>query len=124
MLSVTMDEKNSIAIFEPDGVLTKSDFESAKHLIDPFIEARGHLNGLIIYTQSFPGWDSFAALTGHLEFVKAHHKKIAHVALVTDSSLGNFAESVASHFINAEIKAFAYTEIEQAKSWSIEASGK
>jgi len=77
---------------------------------------------LLPSTSSFPGWDSFAALSGHLEFVKQHHKKIAHIALVTDSMLGNFAESIASHFINAEIKSFSYADIEQAKLWIIEAS--
>ncbi len=122
MLSVSIDEQNSIAIFEPDGALSKSDFDSARRIIDPYIEANGQLDGLIIYTEFFPGWDSFAALTRHLEFVKAHHKKIAHVALVTDSGVSNFAESIAGHFVNAEIKSFAYADIEQAKAWIIESS--
>jgi hypothetical protein len=122
MLSVNIDAINGIAIVEPHAALSKTDFEQAKKIIDPYIEANGQLNGLIIYTQSFPGWDSFAALSGHLEFVKEHHKKIAHVALVTDSMLGNFAESIASHFINADIESFPYADFEQAKLWIIEAS--
>lgn len=122
MLSVSIDEENSIAVFEPDGALSKSDFDSARQIVDPYIEANGQLKGLIIYTQSFPGWDSFAALTRHLEFVKAHHKKIAHVALVTDSGLGNFGKSIASHFVNAQIQSFAYADIEQAKAWIIEST--
>lgn len=122
MLTVNIDEDTGIAIFEPDGALTENDFMAAKNLIDPYIEKQDHLNGLIIYTRSFPGWDSFAALSGHLEFVKEHHKKIAHIALVTDSMLGNFGESIASHFINAEIKSFAYADLEKAKSWITDAS--
>ena len=72
MLSVIIDETNGIAILEPDGPLSKNDFESATRIIDPYIEQNGQLNGLIIHTESFPGWDSFAALFSHLKFVKEH----------------------------------------------------
>ena len=117
MLSVTMDEENVIAILEPKGPLSKNDFESAARIIDPYIEDTNQLIGLIIHTKSFPGWDSFAALVSHLKFVKEHHKKILRVAVSTDSVVGGFAELVASHFINAEIKHFPYQELEQAKLW-------
>lgn len=117
MLSVEIDEINGIAILEPDGRLSKSDFETAAKQIDPFIERTGQLNGLIIHTKSFPGWDSFAALVSHFKFVKEHHKKITRVALSTDSVVGTFAESVASHFVNAQIKLFSFQELEQARNW-------
>lgn len=117
MLSVTIDKVNSIAILEPDGPLSESDFESATRIIDPYIEENGQLNGLIIHTESFPGWESFGALCSHLKFVKEHHKKISRVALSTDSAIGNFGEIIASHFVNAEIKLFSFQELEQAKDW-------
>ena len=117
MLSVEIDEVNGIAILEPDGPLSKNDFESATRIVDPYIEDNGHLNGLIIHTESFPGWESFASLCSHLKFVKEHHKKISRVAFSTDSAVGNFAQSIASHFVNAEIKLFPYQELEQAKDW-------
>ncbi len=117
MLSVEIDEVNGIAILEPDGALSKGDFELAAKIIDPYINKTGQLNGLIIHTKSFPGWDSFAALFSHLRFVKEHHRKISRVAISTDSMVGNFAEAVASHFVNAEIKLFSFQELEKAKSW-------
>jgi len=117
MLSVKIDEVNGIAILEPDGPLSKHDFESAVKIIDPYIEKTGQLRGLIIHTKSFPGWDSFAALSSHLRFVKDHHKKISRVAFSTDSVVGNFAEAVARHFVNAEIKLFSYQELEEARNW-------
>ena len=94
MLSVKIDEKNLVATLQPEGPLSASDFESAAKTIDPVIEKAGKLNGVIIYTKSFPGWDSFAALVSHLRFVKNHHEKVSHVAIVTDSPLGKFAEPV------------------------------
>ena len=117
MLSVEIDEKNGIAILEPDGPLSKNDFESAAKVIDPYIEKTDQLRGLIIHTESFPGWDSFAAFSSHLKFVKEHHKKISRVAISTDSAIGNFAEVVASHFVSAEIKRFSFQEFDQAKNW-------
>lgn len=119
MLSTKIDEANNIAILEPNGSLSKTDFESAVTIIDPYIEKIGQLNGLVIYTKSFPGWDSFAALFAHLRFVKNHHKKVSRVALVTDSVLGNFAEAIGGHFVNAEIKLFSYQNFEDAKLWII-----
>jgi hypothetical protein len=117
MLSVKIDEASGIAILEPEGALSKTDFQSAAAIIDPFIEKTGRLNGVIVHTASFPGWDSFAALLSHLTFVKDHHKKISRVALVTDSVIGNFAEAVVSHFINAKIMVFPFQELGKATLW-------
>jgi hypothetical protein len=117
MLSVEIDEALGVAILEPNGPLSKDDFKSATQAIDPYIEKTGSLNGLVIHTKAFPGWDSLTALSSHLRFVRDHHKQLARVAFATDSVVGSFAESVASHFVNAEIKHFAYQELEQAKHW-------
>jgi hypothetical protein len=34
----------------------------------------------MIYTKSFPGWESFGALVSHLKFVADHHQKIERIA--------------------------------------------
>ena len=117
MLSVEIDKINGVAILEPDGPLSKDDFVHAAKVIDPYIEKTDQFNGLLIHTKSFPGWESFAGLSSHLRFVQEHHKKVSRVALSTDSVIGNFAEAIASHFVNAEIKLFSYEELEQAKDW-------
>jgi hypothetical protein len=122
MLSVTIDETNEIALFEPNGALSESDFEAAVKVIDPWIERNGRLKGLIIHVESFPGWDSFGALSSHLKFVKGHHKNIGRVAFATDSAIGNVAEALAGHFVSAEIKLFPYTSLEQARAWASEGS--
>ena len=76
MLSITLDKEKAIVTLEPEGALRQEDFETAVKVIDPFIEARGKLSGVIIATESFPGWKDFAALTEHLKFIKNHHKKV------------------------------------------------
>lgn len=120
MLSVKIDAVNHIAMLEPHGALSKSDFESAVEIIDPHIESTGHLKGVIIHTKSFPGWDSFAALAAHLKFVKNHHRKVSCLAFVTDSVVGNIAESIGSHFVSAKVKLFPFSEMDKAKAWILE----
>ena len=117
MLKITMNETDGIAILEPDGALSKDDFTSACKIIDPYIEKAGKLNGIIIHVESFPGWDSFGALVTHLKFIKDHHTTVTHVALVTDSHIGSFAEHIAGHFVCAEIKGFHFREFDKATEW-------
>jgi len=117
MLNVTLNEKESIAILEPDSALCENDFKIAGEIIDPFIEAKGSLNGLIIYAESFPSWDSFSSLMTHLKFIKEHHKKVSHIAFVSNSFVGTFAEHITSHFVNAEVKNFDFDKLEEAKLW-------
>ena len=47
MLNVHLDEKESIAILEPNGALSEKDFELAADIIDPFIDKTGKLDGII-----------------------------------------------------------------------------
>jgi len=117
MLNVTLDEKSSIAVLEPHGALCEGDFKEVARVIDGYLQKKGKLKGLIIYTKSFPGWDSFSALTTHLKFINEHHKKISYLAFVTDSMVGELAQHIGSHFVNATIKTFAFDKLKEAKRW-------
>jgi len=117
MLRVDLKHKESIVILEPDGDLCISDFKRASAVIDPYILENGKLNGLIIHIESFPSWDGFSSLLEHLKFVNNHHEKISHVAFVTNSSLGKFAQNFMDYFISAEIKTFDFNDMQKAKDW-------
>jgi hypothetical protein len=54
-----------VLIVEPQAALEAADFERLVQAVDPFIEQAGGLNGLMIYSDSFPGWDDFQALGSH-----------------------------------------------------------
>ena len=116
-MKVTLDVASKIAILEPTSALSKDDFLEASEVINPFIEEYDRLNGLIIYTKDFPGWDSFAAFLTHMKFIKEHHKYIKKLAFVTDSFVGEMGEKVGSHFVSATIKNFDYDQLEEAKQW-------
>lgn len=117
MLNIELDRELAIVVLEPIGELTAHDFEAVGTVIDPYIEKHGKLNGLIINTKEFPGWDSFSTLLKHIKFVQEHEQKISHVAIVTDSYIADLAERIASHFISAKMKHFPYDEFTTAKSW-------
>jgi hypothetical protein len=102
---------------QPEGNLRIQDFEALSQAVDPFIEKKGELSGLIIVTRKFPGWAYFNGMLEHIKFVKSHHRKIAKVALVTDSKIADVAESLGKHFVKPSIKHFPFNDFESAKSW-------
>jgi hypothetical protein len=117
MMNVSMDKENSIAIIEPLDALSEKDFEYAKSIIDPYIEENKHLKAIVIYVESFPGWDSFVGFISHMKFINEHHKKVSYVVFVTDSTLVDMVEPITKHFVSAKVKVFAYDELESAKEW-------
>ena len=107
MLKIATDESAGLVELIPDGALSEADFKAVAKEVDPLIE-QGSLKGIMITTESFPGWDSFGALVGHFRFVRDHHEHLKRVALVTDSDLADVAEKLASHFVSAEIRHFPF----------------
>ena len=117
MLHTEFLQDDSILIVTPDGPLTSSDFDRLAMEVDPFIEEKNKINGLMIYVESFPGWNDFAALVSHLKFVKNHHQSIGRVATVTDSGFLSILPRVANHFVSAEVRHFDYQDKEDALNW-------
>lgn len=120
MLKIEIDQQHGIVVLEPTGPLSKTDFIEVAKIVDPFIAENGDLQGLIIHTKDFPGWDSFGALANHLKFVRDNHKNLSRVAVVTDSALGDFAEAIASHFVAAEIKHYPFGQLDSARRWILD----
>ena len=117
MIEHTLDTEHSILYVRPRSRLEQDDFEQLAKTVDPYIEEKGTLAGLIIQVTSFPGWESLGAMASHFRFVRDHHKHIKKIAVVTDSPIGNVAEHLASHFVAAEIRHFPAQELAAAKQW-------
>ena len=117
MLKHELMKEEGILVVMPEGALESGDFEQLSREVDPYIEETGRLKGLMIYTESFPGWDNLAALMSHIKFVKNHHQQIEKVAAVTDSGFLSVLPKVASHFVQAEIKHFPLDEKGAALRW-------
>ena len=117
MIEYNLDTEHSILHVQPKSAIEKDDFVKLANAVDPHIEATGGLAGLIIEAPAFPGWDSFGAMVTHFCFVRDHHKRVRRIAVVTDSSMGDVAERLASHFVSAEIRHFPAGQIEVARQW-------
>ena len=121
MLSHEFLEDMGILVVEPKGALESADFEALAKEVDPYIEAKGELHGLLIESKAFPGWKDFGSLVSHLRFIRNHHRHIKKVAAVTDSAFASIAPQVANHFVSAEVKHFAFRDREAAVAWLCEA---
>ena len=117
MILYELDENAGVLTVRPEGKLETRDFQALSEAIDPFIEEKGKLNGVIIVTERFPGWEDFDGMIEHMRFVRNHHRKIAKVAIVTDSKIADVAELLGKHFVKASIKHFPFNDLESAKSW-------
>jgi tRNA U38,U39,U40 pseudouridine synthase TruA len=117
MLKYELNRAESILIIMPGGPLESADFEKLVHDVDPYIEEKGELNGLMIYAKAFPGWDNFPGFLSHLRFVKNHYQKIKKIAAVTDGTFLSIMPQVADHFVQAEVRHFDYADKDAALNW-------
>lgn len=119
MISYELDENAGVLTVRPEGKLETQDFLTLSEVVDPFIEERGRMNGIIIVTEKFPGWEDFNGMIEHMKFVRNHHRKIAKVAIVTNSKVADVAKLLGKHFVKATIKHFPFKELELAKTWML-----
>ena len=117
MIKSELLKDEGILIVTPEGPLASSDFEMLTRKVDPYIEEQGGLNGLMIYTESFPGWQDFSSLISHLSFVREHERNIAKVAAVTDSGFLSIMPRIVDHFVQAEVRHFDYADKAKALAW-------
>jgi hypothetical protein len=117
MIRLQLLRDKGVVVVTPDGKLQASDFDRVAAQVDPIIEAKGKLNGVMIYTENFPGWADFAALVTHIRFVRDHHREVRRVAVVSDSNFLRIIPAVARHFVAAEVRHFPVAEKESALTW-------
>ena len=123
MLHHDLMTTDGILIITPHGALDAADFERLSEVVDPYIAEHGKLNGLMIYAESFPGWDDFAALIAHVKFVRGHVGNIRRVAAVSDSGILTILPRIAAHFVPAEVRHFEHRDREGALKWLRERTG-
>jgi len=117
MLKFELLRDRGILVLEPHGALSAKDFQSVAQVVDPFIQDKGTLEGLLIQAAAFPGWDSFAAFVGHIRFIHDHHRAISKVAVVTDSSMLTIAPKIVAHFAHPQFKVFQSGDMVDAMTW-------
>ena len=117
MLRHELLRDQGILLVRPQGPIQAGDFESVARAVDPYIEEKGKLRGVMIEAQAFPGWDSFAALLSHLRFVRDHHQRISKIAAVSDSTILSILPQLAKHFVKADVRHFNTNDRDAALAW-------
>jgi hypothetical protein len=111
-------DEAGVVVVEPDGPLRAEDFDELGRSLDPWILQRGKLNGVVVHTHSFPGWENVGAFLRHVRFVRDHRDKTRRLALAADTPISKIAPSIVGRFVDAEVKRFGYEQLEQAIAWA------
>jgi hypothetical protein len=107
-----------VMVVEVTHALRARDFDEMAAAADAWIDAHGHLQGLVIHARRFPGWENLGGLIRHVRFVRDHHRKIKRIALAADGELATLGPRIGEHFIQAEVKSFPYDALDAAIAWA------
>jgi hypothetical protein len=106
-----------ILIISPEGPLRSDDFVELARVVDEYITEHGALTGVMIYAESFPGWEDFGALISHFQFIKNNQGDIGKVAAVTDSQFLTIMPKIVDHFVSADVRHFDFDDRQAALDW-------
>lgn len=117
MLDYSIMKAEGILVLKPHAPLSEEDFDGLSATVDAYLADHPKLHGVLVHSRDFPGWKNFDGFTAHLHFVREHHRQVERVAIVTDSPIAGIAESLARHFIAAQVKHFPYADDATALRW-------
>ncbi|HEX4075818.1 MAG TPA: STAS/SEC14 domain-containing protein [Candidatus Acidoferrales bacterium] len=110
--------ESGVLVVEVKQALRAQDFEELSFAADEWIKEHGSLQGLVIHAREFPGWENFGSFLRHMRFVRDHHREVNRIAFAADSKLAGIAPVIAEIFTAAEVKSFAYDELDIAIAWA------
>jgi len=116
--SYRLIEERELLVVEPHGKLGVEAFEALAATVDPWIDSGHDLSGLVIHAREFPGWGTIGSFLRHVQFIRRHKRGLRRVALCMDGKFAKLAPALAEIFVAAEIRHFAYAELEQASDWA------
>ena len=117
MLDYSIMKPEGILMLKPQAPLSKEDFEGLSAAVDAYLADHARLDGILIQSRFFPGWENFGGFAAHMRFVQDHHKKVKRVAIVTDSRIAGMGEAFGNHFTSAEVRHFPFAEDAAALAW-------
>jgi len=110
--------ETGVLVVEPKDRLRAEDFDALAITVDPWIEAKGTLNGIVVHAHAFPGWEHLGSFFRHVQFVRDHHRKVKRIALAVDGDFAKVASGIGEHFVKAEIKHFSFDQLDEAIAWA------
>jgi len=111
----------AVLVLRPQGRLTAGDFERVGAAADRFLEERGHLAGVLVYTCGFPGYESFRAFRAHLRFLRSHGDTVRRIAVATDGRVLSRVPAIVNRLLPPEVRRFPFDAEDEALAWLTEA---
>ncbi len=109
---------NGVLILHPEGPLRRQDFDKVTSIVDPWIESHHMLQGIVVSTKNFPGWENLGSLIHHIDFVSSHHQKVKRVAMAVDGQLPALAAKIVPRILTPEFKQFSFRQLDKAILWA------
>jgi stage II sporulation SpoAA-like protein len=119
MINTEWLREDEVFAIRPEGAIDDEDFLEVGNTIDPVIARKGRLEGLLVDTRGFAGWDDAHALLAHMRFVHDHQPKVARIAVIGDHWWLRTAPSF-EPFYGTPIRVFAAAEEDAAKAWLLD----
>jgi hypothetical protein len=117
MIEANLLRSEGILIINPTGEIQATDIDRLSLLVNPYLEENGKLNGILIFFEPFPGWENFSTMLKHLKFVDNYHRRVARVAMVTDSKVKAILPKLADIFVSADVRHFEFQDRDAAEDW-------
>ena len=116
--------ESGVVVVEVTEPLRAQDFDALAVTADAWLATHDALPGVVVHARAFPGWENIGSLLRHVRFVRDHHHRVRRVALAADSTLADLAPRLAEHFVAAELRHFAYDEVDDAIAWATGPDGR
>jgi hypothetical protein len=110
--------RRGVIVVELHGPLREEDFEAIAATADKWIADHGYLAGIVVHARAFPGWQDFEGFRHHVRFLQDHHRDVRRVAVASESAVAKIAPRIAAPFVRAQLKTFAYDELDEAIAWA------
>ena len=115
MLNVQFD--GDVLGVRPGGPITRDDVAVLTRSADDYLAGHSKIAGVMVETQTFPGFASVGAFADYARFIANHHARVRRLALVTDSALAPVAEFMANYVVGLEMRHYPFAEGAAARAW-------
>lgn len=116
-MEIAYKTEYGILEIRPTGTLSEHDFKSMAAELETIEKDQRTLNGILIRTENFPGYESFSDMLAHAEFIAEFRDRIPKVAVCTDSTVAGLMQVIGKVFTEGEVRKFDYGNRDEAEKW-------
>jgi hypothetical protein len=117
MIEAELQRDSGILTIEPRGRLEEADLERLRLLVDPWIAEHGRLPGVLIFSESFEGWDDFGTFIQQLRFVNDEQRRVERVAVLGNGAMLSLVPKLGDWFVEADVRSFDFADRDRAEAW-------